>query len=112
MKQFSSANFFPRFALFTLSVLCFNSSTVAHPGPTDINGGHYMGSSYHCHDPFCEMPDTFRTGRDSLLSDPRDREKFFNEVDWEYEMDFDGDCQSTRQEMLILTSRAEIKYTN
>jgi hypothetical protein len=63
----------------------------------------------------CEMPDTFdftRRARDSLLTDYRAREKFFNDDDWSFEQDFDGDCQSTRQEMLILTSRSEVRYTN
>ena len=86
-----------------------------HAGSLDINGGHYYGPSYHCHMSGCEMLDTFnigRVGRDSLLTDYRDREKFFNEDDWSFEEDLDGDCQSSRQEMLILTSRTEVKYTN
>ena len=61
------------------------------------------------------MPDTFdfrRRARDSLLTDYRQREKFFNEDDWTYEEDFDGDCQSTRQEILVLTSRVDVRYTN
>ncbi|MEQ8953757.1 MAG: hypothetical protein RL120_06445, partial [Gammaproteobacteria bacterium] len=88
-------------------------AALGHPGSLDLNGGHYYGQSYHCHMTNCEMPDTFRRiGRDSLLSDNRDREKFFNEDDWNYELDGDGDCQSTRQEMLILTSRVPVRYTN
>lgn len=86
-----------------------------HAGNVDLNGGHYYGRSYHCHMTGCEMPDTFsigRTGRDSLLMDYRDREKFFNTDDWNFEEDYDNDCQSTRQEMLIITSRTEVKYTN
>ncbi len=88
---------------------------VGHPGSLDINGGHYYGASYHCHMTACQMPDTFGTGRsrrDSFMTDYRDREKFFNEDDWSFEEDFDQDCQSTRQEMLILTSRTGVKYTN
>ena len=46
------------------------------------------------------------------MTDYRAREKFFNEDDWSFEQDFDSDCQSTRQEMLILTSRNEVRYTN
>ena len=87
----------------------------SHPGSTDINGGHYYGRSYHCHMTGCEMPDTFSTSRmrrDSLMTNYREREKFFNEDDWSFEEDYDEDCQSTRQEMLILTSRAEVRYTN
>ncbi len=85
----------------------------AHPGRIDINGGHYLGISYHCHQPGCEIPDTFdRLGRDGAFTDYREREKFFNEDDWSFEEDYDGDCQSTRQEMLILTSRATPRFTN
>lgn len=86
-----------------------------HAGNLDQNGGHYWGRSYHCHMTACEMPDTFdfgRRSRDSLFTDYRQREKFFNEDDWNFELDFDNDCQSTRQEMLILTSRTEVRYTN
>jgi len=92
-----------------------SSGTLAHPGSLDVNGGHYFGRSYHCHMAGCEMPDTFgidRMGRDSLMTDYRDREKFFNEDDWSFEEDFDGDCQSTRQELLVLTSRVPVSFTN
>ena len=102
-------------ALKTLSLWVFPSLLFGHAGGLDINGGHYYGASYHCHMNACEMPDTFnigRIGRDSLLTDYRDREKFYNEDDWSFEEDFDGDCQSSRQEMLILTSRTEVKYSN
>lgn len=85
----------------------------AHAGSIDANGGHYFGNTYHCHMGGCEMPDTFsRVGRDSALFDRRSREKFFNPDDWSYEEDFDNDCQSTRQEMLILTSREQPRFTN
>lgn len=99
--------------LLCTSLLSFSSSVFSHAGKVDINGGHYYGQSYHCHLSGCVMPDTFtRYGIDSLLTDHREREKFFNEVDWDYEQDFDNDCQSTRQEMLVLTSRSEVRYTN
>ena len=96
-------------------LLWLPTQLLGHAGNTDLNGGHYWGQSYHCHMTGCEMPDTFdfgRRSRDSLLTDYRRREKFFNEDDWSFEEDFDGDCQSTRQEMLILTSRSSVRYTN
>ena len=98
----------------TLTV-CFPGRILGHAGNLDLNGGHYWGQSYHCHVTACEMPDTFdfrRRARDSLLTDYRKREKFFNEDDWSFEEDFDGDCQSTRQEILVLTSRVNVRYTN
>ena len=97
-----------------LILLTFASGCViAHPGPLDINGGHYDGMSYHCHMPSCEEPDSFyRSGPDSVFQDPRSREKFFNEIDWSVDHDFDGDCQTTRNEILVLTSLAEVRYTN
>lgn len=104
------------FDLIKLLGFClFPSLSLGHGASTDINGGHYYGYSYHCHVTACEMPDTYSVGRlrrDSTFTDYRSREKFFNEDDWSFEEDYDGDCQSTRQEMLILTSRAELKYTN
>ena len=96
-------------------LLWLPTQLLGHAGNTDLNGGHYWGQSYHCHMTGCEMPDTFdfgRRSRDSLLTDYRRREKFFNEDDWSFEEDFDGDCQSTRQEMLILKSRSNVRYTN
>ncbi len=96
-----------------LTITVSPKAAQAHAGNIDINGGHYYLNSYHCHMTGCEMPDTFnRLGRDSLLINRRDREKFFNIDDWSYEQDFDNDCQSTRQEMLILTSRSEPQFTN
>ena len=105
----------PKFSFFWAFLLSLPTQLVGHAGNVDLNGGHYWGQSYHCHVTACEMPDTFdfrRRSRDSLLTDYRKREKFFNEDDWSFEEDFDGDCQSTRQEMLVLTSRSEIRYTN
>ena len=105
----------PKFSLFWAFLVSLPTQLVGHAGNVDLNGGHYWGQSYHCHVTACEMPDTFdfrRRSRDSLLTDYRKREKFFNEDDWSFEEDFDGDCQSTRQEMLVLTSRSEIRYTN
>lgn len=100
--------------LLLLSVLIsLPLAAFGHVGRTDINGGHYFGQSYHCHMRGCQIPDTFtRIGRDSMLRNNRDRERFFNIDDWSFEEDYDEDCQSTRQEMLILTSRTEVKYTN
>lgn len=99
--------------LFGVSIYIVATMANAHPGNIDENGGHYSGPSYHCHMPNCRMPDTFeRYGRDGFFTDYRDRERFFNVDDWDYEVDWDGDCQSTRQEMLILTSRTEVRFTN
>jgi hypothetical protein len=101
------------------SILLFLSavshSAFSHPGNFDQNGGHYHGNSYHCHLGNCEIPDTFssqRRKRNGFVNDRRYMGKFFNNDDWNYEVDLDQDCQSTRQEMLILTSRTPVKFTN
>ncbi len=94
-------------------LLLHAGNVMSHPGPLDQNGGHYDGQSYHCHMPDCEMPDSFfRSGQDSFFFDPRTREQFFNEVDWDYSRDYDGDCQTTRHEILFITSRAPVGFTN
>ena len=98
--------------LLGLLALCIPAAS-AHVGNLDRNGGHYHGNSYHCHMTGCEYPDTFRRiGSERMVGNRREREKFFNTDDWNHELDFDGDCQSTRQEALILTSRAPVRYTN
>ena len=59
------------------------------------------------------IPDTpSPIGSERMASNRRERERFFNTDDWNFELDFDGDCQSTRQEVLILTSRVPVRYTN
>ena len=101
--------------LSTCILLLVPAIAFSHGGKTDLNGGHYYGRSYHCHLAGCEMPDTFTIGRarrDTLSTNRRAREKFFNTDDWDFEVDYDNDCQSTRQELLILTSRTEVRYTN
>lgn len=101
-------------ALLTSALLCAGELS-AHPGALDRNGGHYSdtGGSYHCHMSTCEAPDTFsRGGRDSFFLDQRERDKFYNAADWPFPEDLDGDCQNSRQEMLILTSQAPVTYTN
>lgn len=101
--------------LLSIGLLLLPAAALGHGGNLDLNGGHYFGRSYHCHLSGCEMPDTFSIGRarpDRLNTDRRAREKFFNTDDWNFEVDYDNDCQSTRQELLILTSRSEVRFTN
>lgn len=101
--------------LLSFGLLLVPTLALGHGGNIDLNGGHYYGRSYHCHLSGCEMPDTFSIGRarrDSLSTNRRDREKFFNTDDWDFEIDFDNDCQSTRQELLVLTSRTQARFTN
>lgn len=99
--------------ILSLWALAWGALAFAHGGPLDENGGHYDGQSYHCHMPNCEMPDSFfRSGQDSVFFDPATRDKFFNIVDWEYRQDYDSDCQTTRHEILVITSRAPVSFTN
>ena len=101
--------------LLSIGLLLISAVALGDAGNLDLNGGHYDGPYYHCHLSGCEIPDTFGIGRttsDTFSTNRREREKFFNTDDWDFEVDFDNDCQSTRQELLILTSRTEPRYTN
>ncbi len=98
--------------LAALAVLLLPTAS-AHIGNLDQNGGHYYGNSYHCHMRGCVYPDTFNRFRNERMTTNRQyRERFFNTDDWNFELDFDGDCQSTRQEVLILTSQVPVRFTN
>lgn len=94
-------------------LLSMGFNAVAHPGRVDENGGHNDGSSYHCHASQCEIPYSFTRGSyRSIFETPTERDKFFNPDDWPFDLDFDGDCQSTRNEILVATSTVTVRFTN
>ena len=99
----------------TVAVFALPATLSAHPGPIDENGGHYdpSGTSYHCHMSVCQQPDTFsRGGRDSFFFDNDSRGRFYNEADWPLFEGDRGNCRSTRQTILVITSRRPVSFTN
>ncbi len=103
--------------LISAALLGLPAAASAHPGPLDDNGGHYGpgGGSYHCHigGSSCQQPDTFSRGsRDSFFFDPESRDRFFNEADWPMFEGNSSNCRSTRQTILVLTSRSPVRFTN
>ncbi|MDX1491251.1 MAG: HNH endonuclease [Pseudohongiellaceae bacterium] len=96
-----------------LLLALFHSSCLGHPGRLDDNGGHYVTGGYHCHMSLCQEPDPVgRTGYTSVFDRPTERSQFFNPDDWSYDLDYDGDCQSTRQEVLAASSLVPVSFSN
>ena len=86
---------------------------LAHGGAVDRQGGHFdrKSNTYHCHKEPCfsihkQSEEAYRQ------ADPSTYSKVYNRKDWPHWIDFDGDCQNTRHELLIAASDAPVQFKN
>ncbi len=95
------------FLLFLLTpVLVF-----AHGGGLDEQGGHFnrKTNSYECHKEPCfsihkQSKEAYQQATPGTFS------RIYNRKDWPHWIDADGDCQNTRQELLIATSKVPVQF--
>lgn len=79
----------------------------------DKNGGHYDSfGAYHCHVQNCKLTESRWERRRNILSVPRDNTLFFLEDDWPYWEFTGGSCQDTRAQVLAITSKVPVTYSN
>jgi len=83
----------------------------AHGGRLDEQGGHFNRKTgeYICHKEPCfsihkQSKEAFEE------ADPETYSEVYNRKDWPHWIDGDGDCQNTRQELLIATSKVPVQF--
>ena len=103
------------FRYFALSLVwvCWAGHALSHGGGLDSHGGHRERSSgqYHCHKSPCftnhrQVTDTAQDSREeaSRFSTLYDRKQ------WPHWIDEDRDCQDTRAEILLESSKVAVKF--
>ena len=85
----------------------------AHNGGLDKQGGHFnrKDNTYHCHKEPCfsvhkQVDEAYREAEPGTYS------KIYSRKDWPHWIDIDGDCQNTRQELLIAASKKQVQFKN
>jgi hypothetical protein len=94
-------------------MLLFPILAFAHGGAVDKQGGHFnrKNKAYHCHKESCfsihkQAEEAYRQ------ADPRTYSRVYNRKDWPHWIDTDGDCQNTRHELLLVTSKTPVQFKN
>ncbi len=85
----------------------------SHGGGLDKQGGHFNRKTniYECHKEPCfsiheQSKEAYQQAKPNTYS------KVYNRKDWPHWIDKDGDCQNTRQELLIATSKVSVQFKN
>jgi len=83
----------------------------SHGGGLDNQGGHFNRKTniYECHKEPCfsihqQAKEAYQQAKPGTFS------RVYNRKDWPHWIDADGDCQNTRQELLIATSKVPVQF--
>lgn len=106
------------YSLFIISLLStYVASSMAHPGKLDKKGGHFnkKANAYQCHTATCfaQIQQTQPTPQTSTTTtDPQPVLKAYSRRDWPHWSDLDHDCQHTRAEILIASSKIPVTFAD
>lgn len=96
-----------------LALLLAPSIATAHGGGLDDIGGHTNRSTgeYHCHrNPCRTIHKSSQDAIDEAVTERRSFSGLYDRSDWPHWVDKDRDCQDTRAEILIATSKTPVKF--